>query len=171
MSERSKRIFLIVTILGSFAVYCLIYYAQVLRDAPYNFKEFKSFVFKYGTRDSMLNYYNSVTGEYNYVNDRDSLVKTHLTLTQGELDTLHKAARILGFWDFPNNETMADSTNPAYKSVPRYIIQYNYARKNKHVVYDANFNGPDKLVEANKVLIKDIQSVLTKAEQRQNQHK
>ena len=51
MTDRSKKAFLMITILGSFLVYSLIYYGQVFSHAPYNFSEFKSFVFKYGTRD------------------------------------------------------------------------------------------------------------------------
>jgi hypothetical protein len=47
------------------------------------------------------------------------------------------------------------------------VIAFNYLRKSKKVVFDANYDGPQKLVEANQILIKEIQSVLAEAESRQ----
>jgi hypothetical protein len=167
MTDKSKKTFLLTTIVGSFLIYSIIYYAQVLKDAPYNLKEFKSFTIKYGTKDSMVNYYNSATGEYTYLNKNDSLIKKHLFLSKSDIDSLHKEARIFGFWDFPANELNNDSTNANYKKVPRYIIQFNYKRKSKLVQFDANYNGPAKLVDANRGLITKIRDILSGAEERQ----
>jgi hypothetical protein len=168
MTDSSKKTFLLITIVGSFVVYSLIYYAQVFEHAPYNFSEFKSFVFKYGSRDSMVNYYNSATGEYDYLNKHDSLIKTHLYLTKLELDSLHVDARQLGFWDFREEELNNDSTSPGFDKAPRYFMQFNYKRKSKQVLFDANYNGPLKLIEANRVMIKKIKDILGEARERQN---
>ena len=167
MTDRSKKAFLLITIVGSFLVYSIIYYVQVFSHAPYNFSEFKSFVFKYGSRDSMVNYYNSATGEYDYLNKEDSLVKTHLFLTRLELDSLHVDARHLGFWDFPDMEVNTDTTSPGYGKAPRYFIQFNYKRKSKQALFDADYNGPIKLRDANTVMIKDITKILSEAQERQ----
>jgi len=167
MTNQSKKTFLLSTIIGSFVIYSVIYYVHVFKLAPYNFKEFKSFTIKYGTMDKMLNSYNSVTGEYNYLNNKDSLIKTHLNLTHAELDSLHKAAADFGFWDFPDVELNTDTTNPNRDKVPRYDIQYAYKRKSKHVQFDASFKGPDKLVDANRGLITKIRNILSAANERQ----
>lgn len=167
MTDKNKKTFLFSTIIGSFAIYCFIYYAHVFKVAPYNFKEFKSFVFKYGTKDSMVNSYNSATGEYTYLNNKDSLVRKHLILTRAELDTLHKDASNLGLWDFPDREINNDTVNPGNKKVLRYFIQFNYKRKSKKALFDANFVGPVKLLDANKELISRIKAVLDNAEERQ----
>src|ERR1700722_20067024 len=167
MTDRAKKAFLLITVFGSFAAYSLIYYAQVFKHAPYNFSEFKSFVFKYGSRDSMVNYYNSATGEYDYLNTHDSLIKTHLYLTRLELDSLHVDARHLGFWDFPDMELNTDSASAGFGKAPRYFIQFNYKRKTKEVLFDANYNGPLKLKDANTVMIKKITGILSEAEERQ----
>src|SRR5947209_3344512 len=129
MSDRNKKIFLALTIVGSFMVYSVYYYTGILKNAPYKFTEFKSFVFKYGTRDSMVNTYNSATGEYQYLNNRDSLVKTTLFLTKDDLLYLHRKASDLGLWDFPSNELGNDTTS--FKGVKplRYYIEFNYNRK------------------------------------------
>ena len=167
MTDTSKKVFLLTTIIGSFLLYTVIYYAQVFRDAPFIREEFQSFNIRYGTRDKMVNYYNSATGEYDYLNKRDSLVKTQLHLTNGDIDTLHKDAAELGFWDFPSNELDYDSTHAGFGQAPRYVIQFNYKRKSKQVQFDASFSGPIKLIDANKVMIKDITKVLSRAEERQ----
>jgi hypothetical protein len=167
MTDKSKKRFLITTIIGSFVIYSIIYYAHVFKIAPYNFKEFKSFTIRYGTRGNMVNYYNSVTGDYNYLDKNDSLKKTNLRLTTADLDSLHRYAADLGFWDFPDYELNPDTTNPQYKNVPRYFIQYSYKRKTKKVLFDANFAGPDKLVDANRSLITKIRYILSNAEERQ----
>jgi len=165
MTDKTKKTFLFTIIVTSLLAYCIVYYAHMFKLAPYKFTEFKSFTIKYGTKDNMINSYNSATGEYVYLNKRDSLVKKHLVLTTAELDSVHKNASIFGLGDFPDDETGSD-TGITSSKVVRYIIQFNYKRKSKQVTFDENFVGPDKLIDANKALIFKIQEVLNNAEQR-----
>jgi hypothetical protein len=166
MSDRTKKIFLLVSVIGSFAVYCVYYYIIIFHDAAYNTRDFKSFVIRYGARDSMLNYYNSATGESDFLTGQDSLKKTHLYLTRGEMDTLAQNAYDLGFRNFWENETTTDTTLPGYDKAPRYFLQFVYKKKTKTVTFDANFNGPIQLADANRILIKDIFRVLSEARER-----
>jgi len=167
MTDKSKKIFLLGTIIGSFVIYSVIYYVGVFRRAPYKFSEFKSIVFKYGTGDSLINSYNSQTGEYDYVNKKDSLVKTHLDLTTGDLLYLHRKAAELGFWDFPDKELNTDTTQFHKEKPTHYYIEFNYKRKSKKVLFDESFNGDIRLRDANAQLIKEITHVLADAEDRQ----
>jgi hypothetical protein len=167
MSFNAKKIFLLLCIVVPFLFYCLYYYGMILKDAPYKFKEFKSFSIQYGTGNNLLNKYNSATGEYQYVNKQDSLVKMHMLLTTGDLLVLHRKAADLGFWDFPSDERNSDTAHLNGAQPPRYIIQYNYLHKSKKVIFDANYVGPQKLVDANLQMIKEIQAVLDGAEARQ----
>lgn len=164
MLNNSKKIFLALSIFVPFLFYCLYYYGMVLKNAPYKFTEFDSIVFQYGDRDSMLNKYNSKTGDYQYLNNRDSLVKKHLNLNQKDLLYLHRKAADLGFWDFPADE-IGDSVKTGNKP-PRYIIEFKYQRKSKKVVFDANFDGDPRLVDANQRLVKEILQVLAGAEKK-----
>jgi hypothetical protein len=166
VSDKTKKVFLALTIIVPFLFYCLYYYGMVFKNAPYKFTEFKSFNFQYGTGDSLLNKYNSATGEYQYLNKRDSLVKVQMFLTRSELLYLHQKAGELGFWNFPSDESNKDTTNLRGAKPPRYIIEFNYLRKKKRVIFDANYSGPEKLVDANNIMIKQIQSVLNEAEGR-----
>ncbi len=142
-------------------------YQSAFKAAPYDFSELKSFVFKYGPGDSLINQYNSETGEYQYLNKRDSLVKTHLYLTSNDLIYLHRKAVELGFWDFPSNEKNADTSYAGDKKPFEFFIQYNYKHKSKTVLFSTNYGGSQELMEANRTLITDIQTVLSKAEERQ----
>jgi hypothetical protein len=165
MSSKAKKIFLALSIFVPFLFYCIYYYGMVFKNAPYKFTEFDSIVFQYGDRDSMVNKFNSKTGEYQYLNVRDSLVKKHLRLNKDDLLYLHRKAADLGFWDFPVDE-IGDSVKTGPKP-PRYMIEFNYKRKSKKVIFDANFVGDPRLVDANQRLIKEIMHVLEDEEGKQ----
>jgi hypothetical protein len=167
MSDRSKKIFLFLCITVPFLAYCIYYYSHMIKNAPYKFSEFQSIVFEYGPGDSLVNKYNSKTGDYEYMNTRDSVVKMHLHLNKDELLYLHRKAADLGFWDFPAVE-MGDTTlKRKGTKPPRYLIEFNYKRKSKKVIFDASFDGDPKLRDANEQLIKEIEKVLSDAEGKQ----
>jgi hypothetical protein len=152
MENRNKKIFLIASITIPFLLYSGYYYGVMIKNAPYKFSDFDHISIQYGDRDSMLNKYNSKTGDYQYLTKKDSLVKMHLYLHRTyDLQYLHRKAADLGFWDFPSQE-LGDTSVKA----PRYIIEFAYKRKTKRVIFDANFNGNPKLKDANERLIKEI---------------
>ena len=167
MTDRFKRNFLGTCIIVPFVGYCVFYYAHVIRVAPYKFTEFESFQFQYGPGDSLVNKFDSKTGDYQYVNAKDSLIKTKLHLTQTELSYLHHKVADLGFWDFPEDQMVKDTLDGAGHKPLHYYIAFNYKRKSKKVNYDQEYNGPQKLVEADGIVIKEIQKVLDEAEQRE----
>ena len=166
MSNKAKKIFLLLSITVPFFLYCVYYYGMMVKNAPYKFVEFDSIVFQYGDRDSMLNKYNSKTGDYQYINKHDSIVKMHLRLTKDDLLYLHRKAADLGFWDFPSSE-IGDTVKGAGPKPPRYYIEFNYKRKSKKVIYDANFAGDPRLKDANERLIHEITNVLNEEESKQ----
>jgi hypothetical protein len=143
------------------------YFREMFKDAPYEFTDFKSIVFKYGVRDSMINSYNSATGDYQYLDKRNSLVKTNVMLNQDELLYLHHKATELGFWDFPANELNSDTISRTGGKPLRYLVEFNYRHNGKKVLFDTNYDGPVMLFEANTRLIQEIERVLQEAEDRQ----
>ena len=168
MSDRFKKIFILLSIVVPFLIYCTYYYGMVIKDAPYKFSEFESMQFQYGPGDSLVNKYDSKTGDYQYVNSKDSIVKKHLHLTNDDLLYLHHRAADLGFWDFPANEVNQKDSVDAYGNKPlHYYIAFNYKRKSKKVMFDAAFDGPQKLVDANITVINEIKKILEEAEARQ----
>ncbi len=163
--SKGKKIFLAVCITLPFLIYCVYYYSIMIKNAPYKFAEFDSFSYQFGPRGSLQNTYNSKTAEYQYVNNRDSIVRTKLSLSNDDLLYLHRKAAMLGFWDFPKEE-IGDSVKNGRQPL-RYIIEFKYQRKSKRVVFDQNYVGDPKLIDANKQMQKEIELVMSQAEGRQ----
>lgn len=155
MSPRLKKIFLIMTVVVPFLLYCVYYYGMMIKNAPYRFVDFDSITFEFGPKDSLVNKFNSKTGDYQYLDKRDSLVKAHLRFKSDDLLYLHRKAADLGFWDFPSNE-IGDTSAAGKKKGVRYIIQFKYKEKTKRVIYDKDFFGNTQLKDANEQLIKEI---------------
>ena len=166
MTERTKRIFFALTVIVPFLLYCLYYYGMMVKNAPYKFMEFDSITFNYGPTDSLLNKYNSKTGDYQFVDARDSLIKSHLKLNKDDLLYLHRKAAELGFWDFPGDMRSDDTSAMAKSKNVRYYIQFKYKRKTKTVVFDATFNGKPSLKDAAERLVKELQTTMANAESR-----
>jgi hypothetical protein len=167
MTDRTKKIFLTICIVVPFLGYCIYYYSHMLKNAPYKFTEFDSFTLEYGPADSLVNKYNSKTGDYQYVTNQDSMVKTHVKLTREELLYLHHKASELGFWDFPVVEIGDTSARKNGAKFLRYVIEFKYKRKSKKVIFDESFNGDPKLRDANIQVVKEIMKVLNDEEGKQ----
>jgi hypothetical protein len=162
MNKTVKKIFLGLSIALPFLIYCVYYYSMMIRNAPYRFSDFDSIVFQYGNGDSLINKFDSRTGDYQYVDVHNKLIKTHLHLNDNELLYLHRKAAELGFWNFPDDE-LNDSDKIKGINPPHYLIEYNYKHKSKKVMFDAAFQGDPKLIDANQQLIKIIQQTLDDA--------
>ncbi len=162
MTERGKKIFLAVCIITPFLLYCVYYYGIMVKNAPYRFSDFESITFKYGLGDSLINSFNSKTGEYQFVNSRDSLVKENLKLRKDDLLYLHRKAAELGFWNFPDKISGEGSEGHSTNS-PHYYLEYKYKGKTKQVLYDVQNNENPKLNDAAKSLITEISNIINDA--------
>jgi len=166
MNKNLKKVFLGISIALPFLIYCVYYYSMMIRNAPYKFSEFQSIKFEYGTDDSLLNKWDSRTGEYQYLDAHDSLIKKHIHIRNDDLLYLHRKAAELGFWNFPNREVNDFLKVRGIKST-HYVMQFNYKRKSKTVVFDEAFDGDPKLKDANEQMIKIIEKVLADEENKE----
>ncbi len=160
MSERGKKIFLAICIITPFLLYMVYYYSIMVKNAPYRFSDFESITFKYGLGDSMVNQYYSKTGDFQYVNKNDSLIKTMVKMRKDDLLYLHRKAAELGFWNFPD-ELTGDSESAKDRNSPRYYIEFKYKDKSKHVLYDITYDKEPKLGDAAKSLITEISNMIS----------
>ncbi|MET4081842.1 hypothetical protein ABIB40_001793 [Pedobacter sp. UYP30] len=163
MSNKAKKIFLALTVIVPFIIYCVAYYIPIFRNAPFRLNDFVSVQYSWGVNDSLENHYNSVTGEYQYINSRDSMVRKKVLLNHDNIIYLHSKARELGLWNFP--DTLGEKS-PTSKQIPRYVIVFNYKEKSKRVVIYANFDGNPKLVGAAVGVRKAIEETINMAERR-----
>ena len=164
MSERSKRIFLIICIAVPFLAYCFFYYSQMFKNAPFRFTDFESVVLKYGEGDDLINQFDSGTGRYQYLNLQDSLVVDTVKLRKDDFQYLHSKAAQLGLWNLPDDMTSDDTTSQ--NPVPRFYLQYNYKEKSKEITLDANFNGNGKMRDAAKSIVDEVMRVISDARDR-----
>ncbi|HET8830000.1 MAG TPA: hypothetical protein VFM79_11700, partial [Pelobium sp.] len=144
-----------------FALYCIYYYSIMIKNAPYKFTEFENITLKAGAGGSLDKTFSSKTGEYQYLNTQDSLIKQHVKLSKDDLLYLHRKAADLGFWNMPQ-DMIGDTSGKS----PRYVIEYNYQRKNKIIEIDGAYNGDPKLKDAALELIKTINKTIELAADR-----
>lgn len=166
MSDRAKKIFLAICIITPFVMYTVYYYSIMVKNAPYRFTDFESITLNYGLGDSLINRFNSKTGEYQFVNTRDSLIKTNVKLKKDDLLYLHRKAAELGFWNFPE-EITADNKSEGSVNSPHYYLEYKYKEKTKHILFDAEYNEDPKLRDAAKQLITEVSNMISEARERQ----
>lgn len=165
MSTKTKKIFLALTIVVPFLAYCIIYYAPIIRNAPFRSKDFVSFQYSYGLSRTPENRYDSKSGDYIYLNSRDSVIKTNVKLRKNEIIFLHNKANELGFWNFPEVICNAGTDTAASKAL-RYHVVFQYKTKTKKVTYFDDYRGNDKLRNAAKQMFSIIDQTLNDAEER-----
>lgn len=163
MTDRSKKIFFALSIILPIVLYCVYYYGMMISNAPYRFADFQYLRFEYGLNDSLVNKFNSKTGDYQYKTQSGNVKKTTLRLTKDDLLYLHRKAADLGFWNFPAVEA-ADTSKDVKPNSPKYLIEFVYKEKTKKVMFDQAFEGDNQLKDANMRLIKEIQKVLDERE-------
>lgn len=167
MTDRGKKLFIFFSVIVPFLIYAIVYYRPIISNAPFKAKEFVSLEYKWGVGKNLENSYNSATGEYKYLNDKDSLVIRHIKLSQRDQKFLDSNADEQGFWNLPNvvGNSEADLSNP---KLLRYFIKFNYQKKSKEVTYFPNFDGNQKMKSATAQMQKIIEQYLNDADQKLN---
>jgi hypothetical protein len=165
MTSRGKKIFLFLSIVVPFLIYCIVYYAPIIRNAPFKAKEFVSLEYKWGVGTNLENSYNSATGEYKYLNDKDSLIIKHVELNARDKKYLDSNADEQGFWNLP--DIVANNENDVKNSkAPRYFMKFNYQKKSKEVTYLSDFEGNVRMKNAAVQMQKIIEQSIIDAEER-----
>jgi len=165
MTSRGKKIFLALSIIIPFLIYSIVYYAPIIRNAPFKLKEFKSIEYKWGAGNHLENSYNSATGVYQYYNDKDSLVTKHLKLSAKDEKFLDSTAHIQGFYNLP--DIMANNENELKNSkAPRYFMKFNYEKKSKEVTYLSDFQGNQRMKDAAAQMQKVIEQTIIETEEK-----
>jgi hypothetical protein len=165
MTSKGKKIFLALTVIVPFLIYCIVYYAPIIRNAPFKAKEFVSLEYKWGVGSNLENSYNSATGEYKYLDDKDSLVIKHIELTEKDKKYLDSNADEQGFWNLPDIVANDENDYKNSKAV-RFFMKFNYKKKSKEVTYLSDFNGNVRMKNAAAQMQKIIEQQLVDAEER-----
>ena len=165
MSNKGKKIYLLLTIVVPFLAYCVFYYRPIIQNAPFKSSEFVSLQFKWGAGNNLENSYDSATGLYEYKNAKDSLIRKSFKLRENDIIYLHNKANELGLWNFP--EVIANEGTDLNKSkVLRYVLQFNYKRKSKKVIFLTDYNDIPKLRDVAVQMKTLVERTITDAEER-----
>lgn len=154
------------TIGSSIAVLLLIaligYYLVSLKKSSYQVADFESFTYKWGTSDNLVNSYSSLSGDYQYLNNRDSLMKSNVKLRANDIIFIHNKIGELGLWNLPS--TIGQPTVNSKAAV--YELQFNYRNKAKRILIYSDFDGNPQLLDSAMQIKNLIQQVIDEAESR-----
>lgn len=140
------------------------YYMISLKKAPYDVANFESFTDRWGTSSVLENSYSSNTGLYQYLDNRDSLIKTQVKLRANEIIFIHNKISELGFWDLPSS---IGRPNAAKESLV-YELQFNYKEKSKKVTIYSDFDEDRQLLDSAMRIKSMLQKAIDEAEARYN---
>lgn len=157
------------TIASSIAVLLMVvligYYLMSLKKSPYSVADFDSFTYKWGAGDNLVNSYSSLSGDYQYLNNRDSLIKSNVKLRANDIIFIHNKISELGVWNLPSS-----IGKPSVNSKGTvYDLQFNYREKSKRILIYSDFDGNPQLLDSAMQIKNLIQQVIDEAESRYHQ--
>ena len=141
------------------------YYLFNLKKGPYQAADFISISYQWGVGDTLVNSYHSATGAYQYLDNKDSLVKKALRLNANHMIFLHSRASEIDIWGLPS---VIANQNADLKSdrVLRYELTFNYEQKTKKIVFMTDYNKDPKIANAAAELQELVAQILAEAESR-----
>jgi hypothetical protein len=138
------------------------YYLINLKQGPYPASTFIGVTYKWGVGDTLVNTYNSATGDYQYLDNKDQLVKKNVKLHANNIIFLHSKANELDIWSLP--EVIANKNeNLTNAKVLRYEMIFNYEKKTKKIVlmtdYDEDIAVANRAEQLQKIIKQTIDEV------------
>jgi len=158
-----------ISLIATFAIIVIIaiggYYFVNLRKGPYSASDFVSIDYKWGLGDTLQNSYNSASGNYQYLDNRDSLIKKKVKLRANNVIFIHSKANELDLWKLPDviANPNADLKN---KKVLRYEIVFTYEQKTKKIVFMTDYDEDLRIAQDAQQLQKIVAQTITEAEER-----
>lgn len=140
------------------------YYMISLKKAPYSIANFKSFTYKWGVGNVLENSYSSINGDYQYLNNRDSLIKTNVKLRANDIIFIHNKIHELGFWSLPSSIGKPNSNSKALV----FELQFNYENESKRVIIYSDFDENPALLDSALQIKNVLQTVIDEADVRYN---
>lgn len=141
------------------------YYIMKLRSGGKKAVAFVSLTYKWGTGDTLLNSYNSRTGDYKFLNQRDQLIKENFKLRTNSIIYLHSKINEHNLLTIP--DTIANkNANFRDSTVLRHEITLVYDDETRHIVFLSNYDGDPMILNKAMALQKYVQQIILEAEER-----
>lgn len=165
---KSKNISLILTIAVIFIAGAGGYFLIKLKQGPYPAASFVSLQYKWGEGDSLVNSYDSATGNYQYLDSRDSLITKKIKLNANNIIFLHSRANEAGLWELPN--VIASKKAIENEKNLHYEFIFKYEQKTKKIIFYPYQMDDEGLLSSVSKLIESIEQTLKDAEARNPGH-
>ena len=162
MRQLKKNLSLIATLALILITAVVGYYVIGLKQAPYAVANFESFSFKWGTEGKLENSYSSANGDYSYLDNRDSVIKTNVKLRANEIIFIHNKINELGFWKLQEKI----GTQKPISKAPFYELQFNYKEKSKKIIVYSDFDENPQMQDSAMQIMTMVQRAIDEAEGR-----
>ena len=162
MKIQKKNISFIATLAVIVITAIVGYYVISLKKAPYEVVDFESFTYKWGVGDNLENSYSSASGDYQYLDNRDSVIKTQVKLRANNIIFIHNKINEMGFWNLPN---AIGKRSTGAKTVV-YELQFNYKEKSKKIIIYSDFDENPQLLDSAMQIKNIVQQAIDEAEGR-----
>lgn len=141
------------------------FYIAKFRSGGKKAVSFVSLTYKWGTGGTLQNSYESKTGNYRFLNQRDQLIEEKFKLRTYNIIYLHSKINEQDLLNLP--DTIAnESANLKDTAVLRHEFTFVYEDMTKHIVYLSNFEGDPEITKKAAALQKYVQQMILEAEER-----
>lgn len=165
LSQLKKNISFIATVVVIIIISIAGYFVINKQKGPFSASELVSVAYKWGLGDSLVNTYNSATGDYQYLDNRDSLITKKLRLRANNIIFLHSKANELDLWTLPNVIANKNADLKTDQTL-RYEIIFNYETKVKKIVFLTNYDEDMGVLDRANQLQKTIKTTIDEVEDR-----
>lgn len=141
------------------------YYIMKVRSGGKRAAAFVSLTYKWGVGDTLQNSYNSKTGEYQFLDQRDQLIKENFKLRTNNVIFMHSKINEQDLLNIP--DTVANvGFDLKDTKVLRYEFSFVYDDTTKNIVYFTNYDKDPIIADKASALQKVVQQIITEAEDR-----
>lgn len=163
MKPKVTRILNILAVL--FIVVAGGYFVMKMRSGGKRAASFVSLTYKWGVGDTLQNSYDSKTGEYQFIDQRDQLIKEKFKIRTNNVIFLHSKINEGDLLNIPDTVANAQA-NFKDPKVLRYEFKFVYDDTTKNVIYLTNYDGDPLIMSKANGLQKVVQQVVAEAEER-----
>ncbi len=141
------------------------FYIMKLRSGGKRAVSFVSLTYKWGVGDSLQNSYDSKSGNYQFLDQKDQLIKEKFLLRTNNVIYLHSKINEQDLLNVPDtianvNANLKDST------VLRYEFKFVYDDMTKHIIYMTNYDKDPLIQTKASAMQKYVQQMILEAEER-----
>lgn len=163
MKQKARFIIAIVTALLVLGVGG--YYVKKLKSGGDRAASFVSLSYQWGVGDTLVNSYNSKTGEYRFLDQYNKPVNENFKLRTNNVIFLHSKINEQDLLNIP--DTIANpGANLKDSKVLRYEFKFVYDDTVKHIIYLTSYDKNPLISNKANALQKLVQQTITEAEER-----